>query len=74
LITQAVNIVVERQKQRKNMKNHAAKKETMTDIVGQKKDIFLVTMTTDIIKKEREKLKKIIDEKTRDLNLYLSVI
>lgn len=74
MITQAVNIVVERQKHRKNMKNHATKKETMTDIVGQKKDIFLVTMTTDIIKKEREKLKKIIDEKTRDLNLYLPFI
>lgn len=53
LITQAMTIVVERQKQRKNLKNHSRRLETMHDVVSQKKEIFLVTMTTDIIEKER---------------------
>ena len=40
----------------------------MHDIVQQKKDIFIVTMTTQIIQKEKERLTQIIEKKQQDLD------
>lgn len=56
LITQASDIISSRKKERENLKNQSRKKETMSDVVDQKKEIFLVTMTTQIVNKERLKL------------------
>lgn len=68
LITEAMNIVVDRKKQRDNMKHYARNKETMTEVVAQKKEIFLVTMTTKIIKEETEKLQRLIESKKQALH------
>lgn len=68
LLTEATSIVMERKKQRDNLKHHARNRETMADVVAQKKEIFLVTMTTKIIKEETEKLKQLIDGKKTALN------
>ena len=68
LITEAISIVLDRKKQRDNLKHHARNRETMADVVAQKKEIFLVTMTTQIIHEERIKLSKLIDAKKAALN------
>ena len=68
LITEAIGIVLDRKKQRDNMKHHARTRETMSDVVEQKKEIFLVTMTTQIIQQERVKLSQLIDNKKAALN------
>lgn len=68
LITEATNIVLERKKQRENMKHYSRNKETMTEVVAQKKEIFLVTMTTKIIKEETEKLQRLIESKKQALH------
>jgi cation transport regulator ChaB len=67
LITEAMNIVLERKKQRDTRRNNSRNKETMTDVVAQKKEIFLVTMTTENIKKERENLSQLIDKRVNAL-------
>lgn len=67
LITEAMNIVLDRKKQRENMKHYSRNKETMTEVVAQKKEIFLVTMTTKIIKEETEKLQRLIESKKQAL-------
>ena len=69
-VSDAMRIVEDRQKQRKNLKNHSRESETMHDVVQQKKDIFIVTMTTQIIRKERERLCMIIKKKETDLSEY----
>jgi hypothetical protein len=68
LITEAFNIVMDRKKQRDNMKHYSRNKETMTEVVSQKKEIFLVTMTTKIIKEETEKLQRLIENKKQALH------
>lgn len=68
LITEAMNIVLDRKKQRENMKHYSRNKETITEVVGQKKEIFLVTMTTKIIKEETEKLQRLIESKKQALH------
>ena len=40
----------------------------MTEVVAQKKEIFLVTMTTKIIKEETEKLQRLIESKKQALH------
>jgi hypothetical protein len=40
----------------------------MHDVVSQKKEIFLVTMTTQTIEKERHRLTHIIKKKQLDLD------
>ena len=40
LITQASDIISSRKKERENLKNQSRKKETMSDVVDQKKEIF----------------------------------
>lgn len=68
LITEAMSIVMDRKKQRDNMKHYSRNKETMTEVVSQKKEIFLVTMTTKIIKEETEKLQRLIENKKQALH------
>jgi hypothetical protein len=68
LITEAMGIVLDRKKQRENMKHYSRNKETMTEVVAQKKEIFLVTMTTKIIKEETEKLQRLIESKKQALH------
>lgn len=63
LITNASEIISSRRKERENLKNQSRKKETMSDVVDQKKEIFLVTMTTQIVNKERLKLIEQSNEK-----------
>lgn len=67
LLKQAMDIVNERKKERDNLRDQTRKRETIRDVVDQKKDIFLVTMTTEIIKKERENLKNKIRQKNEAL-------
>lgn len=68
LLTEAMSIVMDRKKQRDNLKHYSRNKETMTDVVAQKKEIFLVTMTTKIIKDETEKLQRLIEGKKQALH------
>lgn len=67
LITQAADIISGRKKERENLKNQSRKKVTMSDVVDQKKEIFLVTMTTQIVNKERVKLIDQSNEKNQAL-------
>jgi hypothetical protein len=68
LITQAIDTINIRRKERENLKNQSRKKETMSDVVEQKKEIFLVTMTTQIVKEERKKLIEMANEKNNALD------
>jgi membrane-bound inhibitor of C-type lysozyme len=68
LITQAIDTINVRRKERENLKNQSRKKETMSDVVEQKKEIFLVTMTTQIVKEERKKLIEMANEKNNALD------
>lgn len=62
-----MSIVGERQKNRELQKTHPKQLESIIDTVAQKKEIFLVTMTTQIINNERQSLNNIIEDREQAL-------
>ena len=63
LINSAMDILKDREK----LKENGNKKEGIVELVEQKKEVFLVEMTVDIIQKEIERLKNIINDKKEAL-------